>query len=222
MNESSMMKRNTDTSSIGPDADIQQRIKGKGILEEFLRHLESIDIDLSESELTLESCLPSESQALASVEQNLTRTFDLDEERNENLRDAVDNLVAACQKAMVLPDVDYEPKRCDRCVKSDCCSIERIHLSEEERLRILDFIGEPDTPENYDKYFEEDDDVGGFFKSMLRHEKGSCNFLKLMDNGMMGCSVYPARPKVCRDFDAAYCDEYTELLPKGQVKGPKS
>ena len=71
--------------------------------------MESIEIDLSDSELTLESCLPSDAQALASVEHNLTRTFDLDEERHEALRDAVDNLVDACQEAMAVPDVEYDP-----------------------------------------------------------------------------------------------------------------
>lgn len=222
MGESSIMKRNTGNGSTGPDAEIQLHLKGKGVLEQFLRHLESIEIDLSESELTLESCLPAESLALASVERNLTRTFDLDDERYATLREAVDYLVDACQEAMAMPDVEYEPDRCDRCVKSDCCSIERIHVSEEERVRILAFIGEPDTPESYHKYFEEDDDVGGFYKTILRHTKGSCCFLKPMANGLLGCSIYPARPQVCRDFDAAYCDEYTELLPKGQCKGPKS
>ena len=96
MGESSIMNRSIDDGSTGdggagPDAEIQQRIKGKGVLEQFLRHLESIDIDLSDSELTLESCLPGESQSLASVEHSLTRTFDLDDERHESLRDAVDN-----------------------------------------------------------------------------------------------------------------------------------
>ncbi len=222
MGESNIMDRNTGNGSAGPDAEIQHRLKGKGMLEQFLRHLESIDIDLSDSELTLESCLPTEPLPLASVEKNLTRTFDLDDERYEKIRDAVDDLVDACQDAMAIPDVDYDPNRCDRCVKSDCCTIERIHVSEEERLRILAFLGEADTPENYDKYFEEDDDVGGFYKSMLRHQSHGCTFLKPMANGLLGCSIYPARPQVCRDFDAAYCDEYTELLPKEQSMGPKS
>ncbi|MEZ5988266.1 MAG: YkgJ family cysteine cluster protein [Planctomycetota bacterium] len=215
----------------GPAARFQKRVRGNDLLDEFLRHLENIEIDLSDNEMTVESYPPSKATAHGELESTLSRTFDLEEDRHKKLRKAVLALVEATQEALLETDEEYQPDRCDRCRHSDCCHIERIHLSEDERRAILDYLGLDDDQATYDRYFERDEDLGGYYKSMFRHvkarnprEKGDthCVFLKEMPNGMMGCSIYPVRPKVCRDYDAAYCTEWTDLAPKGKVKGPKS
>lgn len=205
-----------------PKARWQERVAGKEKLELFFRHLENLEIDLSDNELTVESYPPTEAYEHMEFEQTLSRVFDLEDDDHPALRRAVEDLVAAVQEAMVEPHPDYMPDRCDRCWHADCCHIGRIHLSEEERRRILDYLGEPDNEESYARYFEADKDLAGYYKTMFRHvrpdepkddEDTQCVFLRKRESGHMGCSIYEVRPKVCRDYGAAYCDEFSVLKP---------
>ena len=170
----------------------------------------------------MESYPPTEPYEHMEFEQTLSRVFDLEDDECVPIKRAVEDLVAAIQDAMIEPNPDYMPNRCDSCVRSDCCHMGRIHLSEAERKRILDHLGEPDNQEAYDRYFEEDIDIAGYYKTMFRHvrpddpkddEDTQCVFLKEMSGGHMGCSIYEVRPKVCRDYAAAYCDEFSILDP---------
>lgn len=191
----------------------QRRVRGDAAREKILRYLNSIEIDLDDGEVEISSTYPDESSPHGTGNMVLSRTIDLEDEQHSGLREAVKRLVEACQDAILGPDEDYDPERCDRCVNADCCRIDRIHLSEDERRRILDFLGEEDSRASYDRYFVEDEDTGGYYRTMFRHENGGCIFLKEL-NGMSRCSIYPARPQVCRDYDAGYCDEWTKLLPR--------
>lgn len=184
-------------------------------LDLFLRNLDEIEIRLDDDELEVTATYPDTSNRYGSGNLSLTRTFDLEE--HEELRRLVQRLVAAVQEAVAAGDPDYEPARCDRCVKADCCSFDRIHLSEDERRRILEFLGERDDEKANRRYFRPDDDLGGYYRTVFRHRDGHCVFLKEID-GQWRCSIYPVRPQVCRDFDAAYCSEYSELRPKRRAR----
>lgn len=190
---------------------LQSRVRGKARLEAFFRHLGNLSIDLDEEEIEVQSTFPDDAEGFASGNLEMTRTLDLEE--HPELRAAVKQLVALCQEAVLRKDPQYDPNRCDRCVKSDCCWIDRIHLTDEERVAILDHLGLDDTRANTACYFTEDDDLAGFYRHMMRHEDGHCVFLKKV-GGVMRCSVYEVRPKVCRDYDAGYCTDYTKLLPR--------
>jgi Fe-S-cluster containining protein len=218
-----MSKKNkSGNKGAGPKARWQSKVAGNEKLDLFFRHLENLEIDLSDNELTVESYPPTQAYEHMEFEQTLSRVFDLEDEDYTDVRRAVEDLVSAVQAAMVEPNPDYMPDRCDRCYHSDCCHMGRIHLSEEERMRILAYLGEPDTEEVYDRYFEADDDLAGYYKTMFKHvkpdepkddEDTQCVFLRKRENGHMGCSIYEARPKVCRDYGAAYCDEFSVLSP---------
>jgi Fe-S-cluster containining protein len=202
--------------------------------ERMARHVDSLSIDLDEEEITIESCFPDWNGAQDEPEDDdeelddnvrISRTVSLDKGRWKPLRSDVAKLVEELHERMLQPDEDYDADRCMRCKHSDCCYDWRIHMTEAERVRILEHIGEPDTPETYAKYFEPDEDLSGFYRSVFRHvgepapEKepgesdGHCSFLKPGPDGRPGCSIYEVRPQVCRDFDAGYCTEWTKLLP---------
>ncbi|MCB9880710.1 MAG: YkgJ family cysteine cluster protein [Planctomycetes bacterium] len=192
---------------------LEQRVRDQPELEQFLRHLSSVSIDLDDEELDIESTLPDKSFAFGNSNVSYSRSFDLTD--HPALREAVKNLVSEIHNVAFKADPEYDPNRCDRCVKSDCCSIDRIHLTEAERLRILDHLGERDSKATSAKYFEFDDDLGGFYKHIMRHTNGACSFLKpIGPGGMMRCSIYAVRPNVCREYDPGYCTEATKLKPK--------
>lgn len=191
---------------------LQERVRDHPELEKFLRHLGTLTIDLDDEEIELEATLPDESFAFGSGNYGLSRTIDLAD--HDELRAAVKNLVKVAQKALFERDEEYDPDRCDRCVKADCCHIDRIHLTEDERLRILEHLGEPDTAVASAKYFEVDDDLAGYYRHVMRHVDGHCSFLKPGPQGIMRCTIYEVRPRVCAEYDAGYCTEATELLPQ--------
>jgi len=200
----------------GPEAEIQERVnahKHADLQKKLMRYLDSIEINLDDCEVELTSTFPDESSPYASGNFVYTRTVEFDEDSEAEIKEAVQNLVAACQGALQRQDPEYEPDRCSRCVKADCCRIDRIHLDEDERRRIIEHLGLPDTQETYDRYFEVDEDAGGYYKTIFKHENGSCIFLKNYGS-QMRCSIYEVRPQVCRDYDAGYCDEWTKMLPK--------
>ncbi len=195
----------------GANRDLQERLAGDEMLEKFFRHLGGLQIDLDEEELEIESTFPDDSYPFGVGNYELSRTLDLED--HPKVRDAVKKLVAACHEAMLKRESTYDADRCDRCVKADCCTIDRIHLTEAERVRILAYIEVEDTPANSKRYFEKDDDLAGYYRHIMRHKDGGCSFLK-EQGGIMRCSIYEARPKVCREYDSGYCTEYTKLLPR--------
>ncbi len=184
-------------------------------LELLFRHLDEIEIRLDDEELEVTSTYPDRGNEFGSGNLSMSRTFDLEE--HEGLRDLVRKLVGAIQDALAEGDEDYDPDRCDRCVKSDCCGFDRIHLNEEERRRILDFLGKEDTERENRRYFLPDDDLSGYYVTVFKQVDGHCVFLKPVE-GQMRCSIYPVRPQVCRDFDAAYCTEWSKLLPRRKAR----
>jgi Fe-S-cluster containining protein len=192
------------------DGDLQRRVAGQGDLETFVRNMASVEVDLDDEEVELTAVLPDQSFQHARGNLQLTRKLEL--ARHPAVREAVKSLVAACTEALQQADPAYDPRRCDRCVKADCCWYERIHVTLDERRRILAHLGLADTPENNAGFFQPDDDLGGYYRSVLGRVNGHCVFLK-QQGSLMRCSIYSVRPQVCVDFDAGYCDEYTELLP---------
>ncbi len=192
---------------------LQQRVADQPELLRFVRHLNSLSIDLDDEEISLEANQPETAFPFGTSSVNYSRSFDLGD--HPALRDAVKNLVHEVHQALFKVASDYDPKRCDRCVKSDCCSIDRIHLTDDERIRILEHIGEKNTKAASAKYFEPDDDLGNYYKHIMRHVNGACTFLKpIGPGGMMRCSIYDVRPNVCREYDPGYCTEASELRPR--------
>lgn len=208
-----MIERMAKTSS---KSGIQGRVSGKGVIEDFFRHLGRLTIDLDDEEIEVEATFPDESHPFGLGNYEVQRTLDL--EHNDDVREAVKALVRVVQEAVLETDKDYDPNRCDRCVKSDCCHIDRIHLNDAERRRILEHLGLEDTPKNNKRYFDDDDDLAGYYTHVMKHsgDPAHCIFLKPV-KGIMRCSIYEARPQVCRDYDAGYCTEYSKLLPKKRV-----
>ncbi len=197
------------------------------------KHVDTLTIDLDEDDLTLEAGFPdfagmedqSEDEDEEDEEEDeglkISRTVDLEKKRWRPIRQAIESLVTAVQERMLEPDPEYDKDRCDRCKMADCCHDWRIHMTEGERIRILAFLGEKDTEEVYDRYFEGDEDLSGFYRTVFKHagppnpqkedSEGSCVFLKEGDDGQKRCSIYEVRPRVCREFDAGYCTEWTIL-----------
>jgi Fe-S-cluster containining protein len=187
----------------------QRLSKNDPALETLFRHLDNIEIRLDDEELEVTATGPDQSTPFASGNMSYSQSFDLED--HPDLRKAVSKLIDALHIALAEPDEDYDPNRCDRCVKADCCCFPRIHLTETERIRILDHLGLEDSEANCKKYFRPDEDLGGFYKSIFRQVDGHCVFLKKTGK-LMRCSIYEVRPQVCRDFDAGYCEEASKLL----------
>ncbi len=177
-------------------------------LADVFRHLSTLSVDLDQYEVEVESTHPLAGLPYGSLSQTLSRTLDIDE--YPGIKRAVTALVREVKKVLRGGDPEYKPNRCDRCVHSDCCSFGRIFLTREEAWRILDFLGRPRSA--LPRYFEEEKDLTGSYDLVFRHRDGHCVFLR-KKNGLMRCSVYPVRPRVCREFDAAVCDDWTEMLP---------
>ncbi len=177
-------------------------------ITEVFRHLSTLSVDLDQYEVEVESTHPLEGLPYGSLSRSLSRTLDIDE--HPGIRRAVEALVREVKKVLFQGDPEYKPTRCDRCVHSDCCSFGRIFLTRQEAKRILDFLGKPASA--LSRYFEEEKDLTGSYDLIFRHAGGHCVFLKKKD-GVMRCSIYPVRPRVCREFDAASCDEWSEMLP---------
>ncbi len=177
-------------------------------LGDLFRHLSTISVDLDQYEVEVESTHPMEGLPFGSLTRTLSRTLDIDE--HPGLRRAVESLVREVKKVFAKGDPDYKPDRCDRCIQADCCSFGRIFLTRAEARRILDFLGKPAS--SMGRYFEEEKDLTGTYDLVFRHTAGHCVFLK-KKNGLMRCTIYPVRPRVCREFDAAVCDEWSEMLP---------
>ncbi|MDP6423139.1 MAG: hypothetical protein QGG14_00210, partial [Planctomycetota bacterium] len=123
---------------------LQRRARDNEVLENLVRHLGSLSIDLDDEEIELESTGPDISDRVGVSNVEVCSTIDLTE--HDEVREIVKQLVAACHRVLLKGDDDYDPDRCDRCVKSDCCTIDRIHLTDEERARILDWLEIEDTP----------------------------------------------------------------------------
>ncbi|PIE24042.1 MAG: hypothetical protein CSA62_04340 [Planctomycetota bacterium] len=201
--------------------------------ERLMRHVDSISIDLDEEEITVKSSFPDwsdyESMDADDEEEEepedrleLSRTVSLEKARWLPLRDEVRKIVEELHERMLFPDPEYDADRCMRCKLSDCCYDWRIHMTEAERRRIVEFLGEEDDAETYAKYFERDKDLSGYYRTVFRHVSepdlgkagetdGHCGFLKPGPDGSPRCSIYEVRPRVCREFDAGYCTEWSDL-----------
>jgi Fe-S-cluster containining protein len=178
------------------------------LLDAVLRHLSRIDINLDELEVEAEAALPRTSDRLGERAQKVTRTLRLAD--HAALESAVRAVVRAVHDIFRTPDAGHDAHRCDRCVKSDCCSFEFILVTRDEAARILGFLGEP--ADALPRHFVEARDVGEYFDLHIRHERGHCRFLKKVGK-QMRCSIYPVRPQVCREFDAGACTMWSEMLP---------
>ncbi len=182
--------------------------------EEIWRHLSSIDIDLDNYELEVESIHPLKGLEYGEFSSSISRKIDLNE--FPEIKNAVEKLVRSIKKVFLEPDPEYKPSRCDRCVKSDCCEFERIFLTREEAKKILDHIGEPWS--GWRKFFVREKDLAEYYDFVFKRENGRCIFLKKRKD-MMRCSIYPVRPRICREFDASTCDVWTRMKGKAKQQG---
>jgi Fe-S-cluster containining protein len=161
----------------------------------------------------VEATFPDESDPVGVHSTTVSRTLPLSD--YPDLESAVKHVVHVIRDILAKPYREYDPRRCDRCVKSDCCAYERILVTDDDMSRVLEFLGEPLSA--IDRYSNDAPDLGGFFTRRLKHKNGHCVFLK-SDGRQMRCSIYEARPMVCREYDAGTCTVWTKMLPTPRLE----
>jgi len=98
---------------------------------------------------------------------------------------------------------------CDRC-PAYCCSYPRIIVNKTDVKRLAKHFGLT-LQKAYKKFTKKGHEKG---EIILRHQKDEhfgtiCQFL---DQETRGCTVYKARPKICRDFPGTKRCGYYEFL----------
>jgi uncharacterized protein len=98
---------------------------------------------------------------------------------------------------------------CDRC-PAYCCSYPRIVVTEADVKRLANHFG-LSLDAAYKKLTKKGQEKG---EVVLRHQKDEhfgtvCQFL---DTETRGCTIYKARPRICRDFPGTSRCGYYEFL----------
>lgn len=97
---------------------------------------------------------------------------------------------------------------CSKC-PAYCCTYERIEVTDDDLKRLAAYFGisKKKAEKKYTKFYEKDERV-------LRHRKDeifgtACRFL---DRETRQCTIYEARPEVCRDYPEGRRCGYYEFL----------
>lgn len=97
---------------------------------------------------------------------------------------------------------------CSKC-PAYCCSYDRIEVTDSDLERLADYFGisEKKAEKKFTKFWDEDERV-------LRHKKDDiypsvCRFL---DSETRRCTIYKARPEVCREYPDGKTCGYYEFL----------
>ena len=99
---------------------------------------------------------------------------------------------------------------CDNCA-SYCCSYARIHVGAKDVRRLAKHFG-LDEKKARKRFTKKDTDEKG--KRILRHRHDehygtACMFL---DQDSRDCTIYAARPKICREFPGTVRCGYYDFL----------
>ncbi|MBW3563157.1 MAG: YkgJ family cysteine cluster protein [Acidobacteria bacterium] len=111
----------------------------------------------------------------------------------------------AKEKAKKKAKIKYDCSKCP----AYCCSYDRIEVSDFDLERLAAYFGIPvkKAEKKFTKWWDDDERV-------LRHQKDHifdsvCRFL---DSDTRQCTIYEARPEVCREYpDAKICGYYEFL-----------
>ncbi len=104
---------------------------------------------------------------------------------------------------------------CKKCT-AYCCSYTRIAVNEEDIKRLAKFfdISKKKARVKFTKQYKHEEDKKIINEIILRHKKDHifksvCRFL---NKETRGCSIYDARPQVCREYpDSIRCGYYEFL-----------
>jgi len=135
------------------------------------------------------------------------RTFDMYED--PEMLQAAMALFRVIQKRILVPDPMREGIDCMKCKESSCCREYDVFIDIEDVERLSAHL-KLDLKGLLEKHIDERPDWSGDFKYRLRrvpdNDLERCSFL-LRDevSGRMRCSIYEARPNLCRSFDERDC-----------------
>jgi Fe-S-cluster containining protein len=135
------------------------------------------------------------------------RTFDVYEDKELML--AARQLFRLLRLRLEKPDPGRAEIDCMRCKESRCCREYDVFVDDEDVVRLSAFLSKPEAA-LAKEHLDARPDWTGDYRYRLRKVKDDlgerCNFL-LRDtkSGRMRCSVYEARPNLCRSFDEHDC-----------------
>lgn len=134
------------------------------------------------------------------------RTFDV--YRDPELMRAAQKLFQLLRARVEVPDPHRVEIDCMHCQESRCCREYEVFVDDEDVARLAEHTGKSKKV-LLEKHLDPRPDWTGDFGYRLRRVKDEqgerCSFLKRDKTGRMRCSVYQARPGLCRSFDEHDC-----------------
>lgn len=134
------------------------------------------------------------------------RSFDLYED--PVLRDAAAALFQLLRERINQPDPDRAGIDCMKCTESTCCREYDVFVANSDIERIATHLKISREEVERDRLTPLLDWTGDFAFHLAQDEDEEgkkCTFLKRDAGGSMRCSIYEARPQLCRDFDHQDC-----------------
>lgn len=115
---------------------------------------------------------------------------------------------------------------CSKC-PAYCCSYPRIVVTDSDLARLANYfqVSETEAEKRYTRKYRFNDGKEKIHERILRHEKDQiyksvCGFL---DHDTRRCTVYEARPSVCREFpNGKTCGYYQFLKFERKQQGDKA
>jgi Fe-S-cluster containining protein len=115
------------------------------------------------------------------------------------------------QRTLARPDEDAGKVDCAKCKEAPCCRAYNVLITDEDIDRLR---GAMPRRRFIAKYAVKGVDWSGDYRYQLacnRDARGEkCVFLTRDGKERMRCSVYAARPQICRDFDMRVCGDFSE------------
>ena len=97
-----------------------------------------------------------------------------------------------------------------------CCSYDRIEVSEKDVKRLAKYFGmtEQDVKSKHTKTYKLKENEEVTLEQILRHKKDHIftSVCKFLDSDSRQCTIYEARPKVCRQYPNTTRCGYYEFL----------
>ena len=92
---------------------------------------------------------------------------------------------------------------CSKC-PGYCCSYPRIEVTDKDLARLAKHFGlaADDDEKRFTRRYRDDDNDGETDERILRHRKDEIygSICRFFDTGERRCTIYEARPSVCRDY----------------------
>ncbi|MEM7234472.1 MAG: YkgJ family cysteine cluster protein [Planctomycetota bacterium] len=172
-----------------------------------------------DGELEIEFDLPSQ-QTTDHYYTRTTGTRTLDVYDDPELEAACRNLFSVLKRKMEVPDAEKAAVDCESCATSSCCRKYNVLLRDSDIDRLSEHL-EIARDDVIARYTDKAVDWAGDFERQLRadedpdsiieDEDEKCVFLLPNDQGIWRCSIYEARPQICRDFDMKSCSDFVSI-----------